>query len=112
GRAAGACGTVSLEWRRRIPSRHCRVSADHCATTRRFSSPAAAGAGGVGEALAAENGGEGKELPVKKARVLIVDDSVVIRRLLTEALANDPAIEVAGAAANGRIALQKIAQLN
>lgn len=49
---------------------------------------------------------------MKKARVLIVDDSVVIRRLLTEALANDPAIEVAGAAANGKIALQKIAQLN
>src|SRR3954447_18488528 len=49
---------------------------------------------------------------MKKARVLIVDDSVVIRRLLTEALANDPSIEVAGAAANGRIALQKIAQLN
>jgi len=49
---------------------------------------------------------------MKKARVLIVDDSVVIRRLLTEALSNDPVIEVVGAAANGRIALQKITQLN
>jgi two-component system chemotaxis response regulator CheB len=49
---------------------------------------------------------------MKKARVLIVDDSVVIRRLLSEALANDPVIEVVGAAANGRIALQKVAQLN
>jgi two-component system, chemotaxis family, protein-glutamate methylesterase/glutaminase len=47
-----------------------------------------------------------------KARILIVDDSTVIRRLLSSALATDPAMEVAGTAANGRIALQKIPQLN
>src|SRR5262249_5486380 len=34
------------------------------------------------------------------------------RRLLTEALANDPMVEVVGTAANGRIALAKIPQLN
>lgn len=45
-------------------------------------------------------------------RVLIVDDSVVIRRLLTDVLAGEPGLEVAGAAANGRIALAKISQLN
>jgi two-component system, chemotaxis family, protein-glutamate methylesterase/glutaminase len=47
-----------------------------------------------------------------KARILIVDDSTVIRRLLSNALATDPAMEIAGTAANGRIALQKIPQLN
>ncbi len=49
---------------------------------------------------------------IKKIRVLIVDDSTVIRRLLTDALSSDPAIEVAGTAANGKIALAKIPQLN
>lgn len=46
-----------------------------------------------------------------KIRVLVVDDSVVIRRLVTDALATDPAIEVVGVAANGRLGLDKIAQL-
>jgi two-component system, chemotaxis family, protein-glutamate methylesterase/glutaminase len=41
-------------------------------------------------------------------RVLVVDDSVVVRRLLIEALTSDPAIEVAGSAADGQIALAKI----
>lgn len=44
-------------------------------------------------------------------RVLVVDDSVVIRRLLTSMLEEDPDIEVAGVAANGHIALQRIRQL-
>jgi len=47
-----------------------------------------------------------------KIRVLIVDDAVVIRRLLSDSLAGDPDIEVVGAAANGRIALAKIPQVN
>ncbi|MDQ1292382.1 MAG: two-component system, chemotaxis family, protein-glutamate methylesterase/glutaminase [Actinomycetota bacterium] len=46
-----------------------------------------------------------------RIRVLVVDDSVVIRRLVTEALAEDPQIEVVGIASNGKIALEKIAQL-
>ncbi len=45
-------------------------------------------------------------------RVLVVDDSVVIRRVLTEALSTDPELEVVGRAANGRIALAKIEQVN
>ena len=49
---------------------------------------------------------------MKKIRVLVVDDSVVIRRLVTDILTADPAIEVAGSAANGRIALEKIPQVN
>ena len=45
-----------------------------------------------------------------KVRVLVVDDSVTIRRLITDALSGDPEIEVIGTAANGRIALAKIIQ--
>lgn len=47
-----------------------------------------------------------------KIRVLVVDDAVVIRKLITETLRRDPDLEVVGAAANGRIALQKIPQVN
>ncbi|WP_407344538.1 chemotaxis-specific protein-glutamate methyltransferase CheB [Pengzhenrongella phosphoraccumulans] len=46
-----------------------------------------------------------------RIRVLVVDDSVVVRRLVTDALAGDPRIDVIGTAANGHIALTKIAQL-
>lgn len=48
---------------------------------------------------------------MRRIRVLVVDDSVVVRRLVTDVLSGDPEIEVVGIAANGRIALQKIAQL-
>src|SRR5262245_359492 len=47
-----------------------------------------------------------------KIRVLVVDDAVVIRRLVSDVLNAEPDFEVAGAAANGRIALQKIPQCN
>ena len=48
---------------------------------------------------------------MRKIKVLIVDDSMVIRRLLSDALTTDPMIEVIGTAANGKIALAKIPQL-
>jgi len=47
-----------------------------------------------------------------KIRVLVVDDAVVVRKLITETLRRDPDLEVVGAAANGSIALQKIPQIN
>ena len=50
--------------------------------------------------------------PGERIRVLVVDDSVVIRRLVTHALEQDPTLEVVGAASNGAIALQRIPQLN
>jgi two-component system, chemotaxis family, protein-glutamate methylesterase/glutaminase len=49
---------------------------------------------------------------MSKIRVLVVDDSIVIRRLLTEVLSQDPDIELAGTAPNGQIALAKLPQLN
>ena len=50
--------------------------------------------------------------PGERIRVLVIDDSVVIRRLVTHALEEDPEIEVVGTAANGAIALQRIPQYN
>jgi two-component system chemotaxis response regulator CheB len=47
---------------------------------------------------------------VNRIRVLIVDDGVVIRKMVADALASDPELEIVGSAANGRIALQKIEQ--
>jgi two-component system chemotaxis response regulator CheB len=43
--------------------------------------------------------------------VLVVDDSVVVRRLIVDALTGMPEIEVVGTASNGRLAQQKIDQL-
>ncbi|HVN28306.1 MAG TPA: chemotaxis response regulator protein-glutamate methylesterase [Candidatus Binataceae bacterium] len=47
-----------------------------------------------------------------KIRVLVVDDSVVVRRMLSEMLAADPAIESISTASNGKIALARIPQIN
>ena len=45
-------------------------------------------------------------------RVLIVDDSVVIRKLLCDALSSSPEVAVAGTASSGALALAKVPQLN
>jgi two-component system chemotaxis response regulator CheB len=45
-------------------------------------------------------------------RILIVDDSAVIRKVVCDGLAPDAALEVVGTAANGSIALAKISQVN
>jgi two-component system chemotaxis response regulator CheB len=49
---------------------------------------------------------------MQQIAVLVVDDSVVVRRLVTTVLAEAPDIEVVGTASNGRLALGKIEQLN
>lgn len=49
---------------------------------------------------------------MNSSRILVVDDSVVIRKMLTTLLENDPDITVVGTAPNGKIALAKIQQLN
>ncbi len=46
-----------------------------------------------------------------KLRVLIADDSVVVRRLVNEILTADSELEVIGTAANGKIAVAKAEQL-
>jgi two-component system chemotaxis response regulator CheB len=50
--------------------------------------------------------------PGERIRVMVVDDSVVIRRLVTQALEQDPILEVVGTASNGAIGLQRIPQFN
>ncbi len=47
----------------------------------------------------------------KKIKVLIIDDSALIRQLLEEILTQDPAIEVVGTASDPLIAREKIKQL-
>jgi two-component system chemotaxis response regulator CheB len=49
---------------------------------------------------------------VSRIKVMVVDASVVVRRLLSDVLATDPRIEVVGTAPNGKVALAKIPQLN
>jgi two-component system chemotaxis response regulator CheB len=49
--------------------------------------------------------------PRPRIRVLVVDDSVVIRRLVTDVLKADPQIEVVGVAEHGMAALEKVAAL-
>ncbi len=48
----------------------------------------------------------------RNIRVLVVDDSVVIRRLITKALSEEDDLDVVGVAAHGELALAKIPQLN
>jgi two-component system, chemotaxis family, protein-glutamate methylesterase/glutaminase len=44
-------------------------------------------------------------------RVLVVDDSMVVRKVLSDVLASSPGIDLAGTASSGEIALVKIPQL-
>lgn len=48
------------------------------------------------------------QAPIK---VLVVDDSMIVRRAVVDALKPDPEIDVIGTASNGKIALEKIPQL-
>ena len=44
-------------------------------------------------------------------KVMVVDDSVVVRKIVTDVLSEDPAIQVVGTAVNGKVALGKLEQL-
>ena len=48
---------------------------------------------------------------MRPVRILIVDDSAVVRRVLCELLASDPEIVVAGTAGNGSQALARILEV-
>lgn len=56
--------------------------------------------------------GRADNVSMGKIRVLVVDDAVVVRRMVSDVIAADPALELAGVAANGKIALAKIPQVN
>jgi two-component system chemotaxis response regulator CheB len=46
----------------------------------------------------------------ERVRVLVVDDSLIYRKVVRDALATLPQVEVVGSAANGRLAIEKIEQ--
>ena len=46
-----------------------------------------------------------------KKRILLIDDAVVVRKALSEAIARDPALEVAATAVNGRVGIAKFAAM-
>jgi two-component system, chemotaxis family, protein-glutamate methylesterase/glutaminase len=48
---------------------------------------------------------------VDPIRVMVVDDSVVVRKIVTDVLSEDPAIEVVGTAVNGKVAVGKLEHL-
>jgi two-component system, chemotaxis family, protein-glutamate methylesterase/glutaminase len=50
--------------------------------------------------------------PRRRIRVLIVDDSALVRQLLAEMLGRDPGLEVVGTASDAHIAREKIKSLN
>src|SRR3954464_4134891 len=52
-----------------------------------------------------------EDLRVDRIKVMVVDDSVVVRKIVTDVLSDDPGIEVVGTAVNGRVAVGKLEQL-
>jgi len=51
-------------------------------------------------------------MSTKRIRVLVVDDSALVRSILSDVLGRDPAIEVVGTAGDAHIAREKIKKLN
>lgn len=47
----------------------------------------------------------------ERIRVLVIDDSALMRKLIPSILARDPSIEVVGTAMDGSFALKKIEEL-
>jgi two-component system, chemotaxis family, protein-glutamate methylesterase/glutaminase len=62
--------------------------------------------------LAATASPLGNRDSTRRIRVLIVDDSALVRQILTEMLTRDPGIEVVGTAGDAHIAREKIKQLD
>ena len=50
-------------------------------------------------------------MEIQRMRVLVVDDSTVLRRIVAKVLGDDPRIEVVGTAVNGQAALEKVESL-
>jgi two-component system chemotaxis response regulator CheB len=61
--------------------------------------------------MAEDRGSSGPGAPDQPIRVLVVDDSVVVRRLVVRAVEAEPDLELAGIASNGQMALQRVGNL-
>lgn len=51
-------------------------------------------------------------MPTPPARILVVDDSVVVRKALSDLIAGEPSLELAGTASNGSLGLTKLEQIS
>ena len=51
------------------------------------------------------------EPAMPQIQIMIVDDSVVVRKVLTNVLSSDPDLTIAGWASNGRLALARLQSL-
>lgn len=51
-------------------------------------------------------------MTTKRIKVLVVDDSALVRSILSDVLSQDPAIEVVGTASDAHVAREKIKRLN
>ncbi len=55
---------------------------------------------------------ESEPLPHRRIRVLVIDDSALVRKAISDALALDPGLEVVGTAPDPYVAREKIARLD
>jgi len=55
---------------------------------------------------------DGNAAPARKLRVLVVDDSALVRKAISDALGRDPEIEVVGTACDPYVAREKILRLH
>ena len=53
-----------------------------------------------------------KQYPMPPIRVLVVDDSIVVRKMVTDVIDNDPDLQVVGTARNGIEAIARIDELD
>src|SRR5689334_6275451 len=51
------------------------------------------------------------QIKEERKRILVVDDSLIMRQLVKEIVNSDPDLEVVDTAENGRVAIQKVRQL-
>ena len=64
----------------------------------------------VADILADNQNGEAGPMSLRTIRVLIVDDSAVVRQSLSDVLSGDPQIEVIGTASDPFVAAERISQ--
>ena len=49
---------------------------------------------------------------MEQIKIVIIDDAVVVRKLVSNAIDSEPGMKVVGIAPNGKLGLQRIPQVN